>query len=155
VEVERLNALERQRVVEQAGGDLKRFWEEITFGSLSGVSPGASVEAQRAAFEAAAAQGNVGEITRLGRGLLDSARGAYASGPLYQDILGRVQQVVGGHVAGNDNMGAVANTLNEGFGQSITLYHQMLEELSAMRIELTALRQDNARLSSQLEAKFA
>ena len=152
VEVERLNALERQRVVEQAGGDLKRFWEEITFGSLSGVSPGASVEAQRAAFEAAAAQGNVGEITRLGRGLLDSARGAYASGPLYQDILGRVQQVVGGHVAGNDNMGAVANTLNEGFGQSITLYHQMLEELSAMRQELTALRQDNARLSSHLEA---
>ncbi|GAB4373847.1 MAG: hypothetical protein Kow00114_36040 [Kiloniellaceae bacterium] len=151
VEVERLNALERQRVLEQAGGDLRRFFEEITFGSLSGVSPGAGVEAQRAAFEAAAASGNVADLSRLGRGLLESARGAYASGPQYQEILARVQSVVGGYVAGNDN-GSVAATLNEGFGQSITLYQQMLAELAAMRQELTALRQDNARLTSQLEA---
>ncbi|MGF1628300.1 MAG: phage tail length tape measure family protein [Kiloniellaceae bacterium] len=154
VEVERLNALERQRIVEQTGGDLKRFFEEITFGSLSGASPGASVEAQRAAFEAAVASGNIGEIERLGRGLLTTSRGAFASGALYQQDLARVQQVVGSYIAGNDTS-AMTATMNEGFGGLLVQGAQSGATLEAILEVQIAQQREISRLTSLLEARAA
>ena len=113
------------------------------------------MEAQRAAFEAAVAQGRVGDFSRLGRGLLESARGAYASGPQYQSILSRVQEVVGGAIAGNDNAAGVVASLDNGFAASISIQQQMLEEMAALRGEIVTLRQDNARLNNRIEALIA
>ena len=104
VELERLNALERQRVIEEASAgaltSLERFRDEITFGSLSGVSPSQSVTGARAAFEAAAAQASAGsatalaEISSLGSGLLSLSRTAFASSAQFQQDLARVREVV-------------------------------------------------------------
>src|SRR5690606_37156761 len=62
VEEERLSGLERMRLLEQQAGGLRAFFDEITFGGLSGASPRASLAGSQAAFEAAAARGDVAGI---------------------------------------------------------------------------------------------
>ncbi|HIC80437.1 MAG TPA: hypothetical protein EYP07_05645 [Kiloniellaceae bacterium] len=104
VEVERLAGLERQRVIEQATAgalsSLKAFQDEITFGGLSGATASQSVAGARAAFEAAAAQASagsataLGQITTLGRDLIDLSRTAFASSAEFQGDLARVREIV-------------------------------------------------------------
>jgi hypothetical protein len=147
VAIEKLSALERQRVLEQAGGGLRSFFDEITFGGLSGASPGASLEGSRAAFEAAAASGNIQDIQTYGRAYLESARAFYASGSGFQDALSRVQGVVGGHLTANDNT-AVVGAVNN-VSSLISASNNLLADL---RAEMAALREENRELREQMLA---
>jgi hypothetical protein len=151
VEVERLSGLERQRVIEQQASGLRSFFDEITFGGLSGASPGASLQGSRAAFEAATASGDVAGIQTYGRASLESARSFYASGSGFQDALSRVQGVVGGYLTANDNSSAVVGAVN-----NVSALMAAQNNLAAqMLAELAALREDNRELREQLLALAA
>ncbi|HEX7075088.1 MAG TPA: phage tail length tape measure family protein [Hyphomicrobiaceae bacterium] len=145
VEVERLSALERKRVLETSG--LRSFFDEITFGGLSGASPGASLEGARAAFEAAAASGDIAGIQTYGRAYLETARAFHASGAGFQDALARVQNVVGSHLAANSNM-SVVSAVND-VGSLIAASNNLLAQL---RAEMSALREENRELREQMLA---
>lgn len=151
VEVERLSGLERQRLIEQQASGLRSFFDEITFGGLSGASPGASLQGSRAAFEAATASGDVAGIQTYGRAYLESARSFYASGSGFQDALTRVQGVVGGYLTANDNSTAVVGAVN-----NVSALMAAQNNLAAqMLAELAALREDNRELREQLLALAA
>lgn len=153
VEVERLNALQRQQVLEQAGAasrsSLLKFWEDITFGGLSGASPMASLEGTRASFLAAAAQGDRGRIEDLGRSLLERSRGAFASSAGFQSDLDLVRSIVEPLVLANDN--AVVNAIYTSGGELARLMAKSVEQQAAMRSEIEELRRDNADLKTTLQ----
>lgn len=141
VAVERLAGLERQRII-AANADglapaLQSFFNELTFGKLSGATPLASIEGLRASFEASAAQalagdsGARGRIEDAGRALLDASRGTFASGAGYQSDLARVQSVVGDLVAGNDN--AVVSAINGSGSETARLLSELLGEVADLR----------------------
>lgn len=71
VEVERLSALERQRVIEQAGaasvGSLQKLLAELTYGGLSGGTAVQSYGGLGAAFEATRAQSLAGDAAARAR----------------------------------------------------------------------------------------
>lgn len=104
VDVERLYGLKRQQILEQYAqttvADLQRFLEQLTFGDLSGASPGSRLSGSRAAFEAAAAQAQAGDATARGRiqdlgtTFLNESRSYNASSSAYYADLARVQEIV-------------------------------------------------------------
>lgn len=150
VAVERLNALERQRVLEQFGQtSLQRFLEELTFGQLSGQSPLTSLEGVRASFMAAAAQGNRTRIEELGRQLVTLSRSAYASGPQFQSDLEYVRGVVASFVDGTNN--PIVGAINDFANENIRLTTLMAQELGVMRAQLTEQSTQIAVLSSTIE----
>jgi hypothetical protein len=161
VEVERLNALQRAQVIEQVTrqqlGGLQDFFNEITFGGLSGASPGASLEGVRATFQATAAQALAGDLTAqgriqdLGQALLEQSRGFFASSQGFQTDLDLVRSVVGELVGVNDNGSAsVVAAINTGAGETARLLSQMLNEMSLLRQQVAALASENARLNAEL-----
>lgn len=153
VEVERLTALQRQQVIEQAAAasqsSLQRFWEEITFGGLSGVSPITSLEGTRASFVAAAAQGDRGRIEDFGRQLLTQSRGAFASGSGFQSDLDLVRGIVEPLVLANDN--AVVNAINASGAENTRYQAQIVARLGELAEENAAMKEEIARLNSMLQ----
>ncbi len=111
VALEKLNALERARVIEQSNNGLSDFLNEITFGGLSGAAPGNALSGARGAFEAAVAQGaSAQRIITLGREFIGASRSFNASSTNFFDDLARVQAVVQSRIGGaggaNDNTAA-------------------------------------------------
>ena len=84
VEVERLNAIERQKILEQYGSGLRSLIDELRFGELGGLSPTARLEDLRAEIGLAAALGDRSRFEQLARGFLEGSRGANASGAQFQ-----------------------------------------------------------------------
>jgi hypothetical protein len=161
VEVERLNALQRAQVIEQVTrqqlGGLQDFFNEITFGGLSGASPGASLEGVRATFQATAAQALAGDLTaqgrieELGQQLIEASRGFFASSQGFQQDLDLVRSVVGQLVGANDNGSAsVVQAINTGAGETARLLSQLVNEMSLLRQQVAALAGENARLNAEL-----
>jgi len=159
VQIERLSALERQRVIEQVTaqqvGDLQRFYESLKFGGLSGASPLGSLEGSRASFLAAAAQASAGDLTaqgrlsELGSQFLGYSRAFNASGAGYQSDLALVTGAIEPFLA--NGPGSMNATLQNGFQAVATVGTESNSLLSALVAEVTGLRQDNADLRSQLQ----
>jgi hypothetical protein len=127
----------------------QRFWEEITFGGLSGASPIASLEGTRASFLAAAAQGDRGRIEDLGRQLLTQSRGAFASGGGFQSDLELVRGIVEPLVLANDN--AVVNAINASGAENTRYQAQIVARLGALAEENAGMKEEIARLNSMLQ----
>ena len=158
VEVERLNLLERERLLQQQQSELSNFFDEITFGGLSGASPAASLAGTRASFQAVAAQALAGDgiardqIVALGRGLLTQSRDVFASGAGFQSDLGLVQDVVG-TLLGNTSTTA-ANTieaLESGFEAVVRTESEMLVELRNLNARMAAMQEEQTRLNTALK----
>jgi len=156
VAVERLTALERQKVVEQASGQvtssLQNFYEEITFGGLSGASPLASLEGVRGSFLAASAQGDRSRIEDLGRSLLTQSRGAFASGSGFQNDLALVQNAVG-ILLGPEN--AVIAAISASGGEQVRELSRIYNKLGEIANENVALREEVARQNGVLQRLLA
>lgn len=159
VAVERLTALERARVIEQAAGgsrtELERFFQEVAFGKLGGASPGQTLEGTRAAFEAASAQALAGDaaararLPELGQAFLDASRGFFASSEGFQSDRERVLDVVGQFVGAANN--PVVAAINDNAVEDRRVFLQILEELSALR----ALTVEQAAAIASMEARLA
>lgn len=157
VEVERLNALERQRVIEQAGNasrsSLAEFFDEVMFGGLGGASPGVSLEGRRASFEAAAAQALAGDFSaqgrlpELGRVFLEASRGFNASGAAFQDDRQRVLDVVGALLGTADN--PVVTAINENAAEDRRLFLELLEETATLRARVADMAADIASMRAR------
>lgn len=157
IQVERANALLRQQVIEQSSGgavsSLRQFYDDITFGGISGASPLASLEGTRASFLAASAEGDRARIEEMGRALLTSSRGAYASGAGFQSDLDLVRNIVGPLVQGADN--AVVAAINAAGGESVRLQSILINEVAGLRAETAEQRGEIARLNAMLQRLLA
>ena len=165
VEIERLNALERQAVVERFAGagandNLRRFLDELTFGGVSGASPTASREGLAARFEEAAALALAGdaaargEVVSLGTSLLESSRDVFASAGGFQDDLARVREVTE-QLLGGEAGSATVTALNEGFGTQASLLAELIDEMAAVRRLNEKLVAQNAQLTAEIERQLA
>ena len=87
VEVERLNMLERKRLVEQTAGDINALLTELTIGTLSGASPQARLDAARSAFNSASALAGSGaavpDLAATVRTFVEASRSVNATGGTY------------------------------------------------------------------------
>lgn len=163
VEVERLNTLERARVIErfagQAASSLARFLDELTFGGLSGAAPGATLEGTRARFEAvaeAALGGDIaarGRIEEAARDFLEASREFNASAPDFFADLERTREVVETLIGADPNQ-AVVDAVTGGFDTQAALTAELIDEVAAVRRELEALRA-SVREGSALDAEAA
>ena len=139
--------LQKAQLTEQYANQygLRDFFNRITFGDLSGATPGGALEGERANFQALAHQARAGDQTALskitgsGQSYLAASRAFNASGPGYQSDLASVQDVIGGLLAGNDNadvVGAIA-TMDQNVSGILT---QVLDELAAQRADNLSLK---------------
>lgn len=161
VAVERLNALERQRTIEQlagqTGGGLSRFLEQLTFGGISGASPGASLTGLRATFEATAAQALAGDITArgriedLGRSLLEQSRSFNASGAGFQSDLGLVRGAVSSLIPANGNdSSAVVEAVNVSGAENVRLLADLIDQVAILNVRIAELQQTNEEQALEL-----
>jgi len=157
VAVERLNGIERQKVLEAASGasqsSLRKFYDELAFGGLSGAAPLASIEGTRASFMAAAAQGDTGRIEELGRSLVTLSRGAYASSAGFQSDLDLVRNVVGPLVDMGNN--AVVAAINAAGGEQVRYLAQIVSGQAALRAVTEDQAREIALLNSRLQRLLA
>jgi hypothetical protein len=136
---------ELQLRLAQSSG-LNRFFEELQFGGLSGAAPGASLEGRRASFLAAVAQGQTGRFEELGRGLLESSRGFYASGAGFQADLALVRSAVADALGGNAFVAPIVAAVND----NGALLGRVLDELSNLRRITEAQAEEIASLTALL-----
>jgi hypothetical protein len=162
VAVERLTMLQRQQVIEQAGAgaraSLRRFHDDLTFGSLSGAAPLASLEGLRASFLAAAAQGDLGRIETLGRDLVTASRQAFASAAPFQSDLDLVRDVVGDALGAPDlsaQLAAIAAAIDGAGGEQIRELARIYHRLGDIANENVELREEIARLNARLQRLLA
>lgn len=154
VEVERLNALERQRIIEQAGSGLRSLIDELRFGELGGLSPTARLEDLRAEIGLAAALGDRSRFEELARPFLELSRGAFASGGQFQTdrdwVLSVAQGFLGavpGAANGNEPVVTAISGLNEPLK---TLATETARGNAAMATELIALRKQVAEMTATI-----
>lgn len=139
VEVERLNALERQQVIEQFNNQqlssLAAFYRRITYGDLSLASPTTQLSGSRATFEAAAAQALSGDLNAkaniqgYAEAFLQSSQGVNASSSAYFADLARVQEVIGSLLGGTNSITATIVASNSELGRLLAANNNELSEL--------------------------
>lgn len=159
VEVERLNGLERQRVLEQAANasrsSLADFFDEVLFGALGGAAPGVSLEGRRASFEAAAAQALAGDFTaqgklpELGRAFLEASRNFFASSEGFQADRDRVLDVVGSLLGTSEN--PIVAAINDNAAEDRRVFLQLLDQVAGLR----AITVEQAALIASLDSRLA
>lgn len=173
--VEELNARERARIIEQFGqqanAGLQKLRDDLVFGQLGGVAPVPAVNAQRSAFEAAAAQALASpadmaaraRVAELGRLLTGTSRDTFGSSAQFQRdremVLGTVNRLLGQHpatLAGNDNariVGAVQDlkpTLEAIGSETARGNAYLLAEVRALNRKVADLTDQLARRDSDI-----
>lgn len=162
VEVERLNALERQALLErytaQANASLEQLLSDLTTGDLGGASPLAQLSGVRASFEAAAAQALASpndtdardRVADLGRQLVDLSRTAFASSSAFQSDADRVRDIVATLLDAGPAGGNVAAAVNQQAAEQVALLTQLNEEVARLNRTITGQATTIAALQAQV-----
>lgn len=160
VQVERLNALEREKIIEQSTNTLRQFYQQITFGNLSGQTAAGSRAGSLAAFQAASAQASAGDPTaqsnlaNLGSQFLGYSRSIYASGSGYQSDLQLVQDAVGGLLVGTGG-GSLAGVITAGNTEMVRILSANNNEIIDLNETVAGMAEKIALLTSQMQRLLA
>lgn len=157
VQVEKLNALERARVIEQVlGGTMRSLVDQLTYGDLAGTSPDARYFAGLTRFNTAASAveagtGSLADFQAVAQSFLPQARDFLGTSERYQQLVGRSLDVVTKAQPASDPSGvgrAVADASLAGSAAVVDALGEVVSRLDRMAA-------DNARLNAQLAALTA
>lgn len=154
LQVEKLNALERQQILDQANSGLAQFYEQLSFGGLSGQTATGTRSGSLAAFQAALAQANAGDYTAQGRlqdlgsQFLTASRGVNASSAAYFSDVDLVRQAIAPFLTQGQD--PVVNAITATGGETARLMAAQTNQIVQMTQQIAGLREDNASLRAQM-----
>lgn len=165
LQVEKLNALEREKVIQQYAQQSSQAIKQITSflgglstSNLSPLSPLQRLTSARQQYQTtlSAAQGGdqtaMSNITNVAQTLLQEGRSYYASSQQYRDLFVQVNKQLGQLAAasGATSQADVVKQLQQNGAQSIKNSTAQLDALTALRAEVAGLRNQNAELIDEV-----